>query len=353
MSMVALTPRSERLLKALIEQYIVEGQPVGSRSLVKQASLEFSPATVRNIMADLEEMGLIRSPHTSAGRVPTELGYRLFVNTLLTSQPLEAVDIRDLEEQLPSHQDPQHLIEAASGLLSQVTKLAGVVRVPRRAHSGFLQLEFLNLSAHRVLVILVTQGGQVLNRVIQPKRRYSSAELQEAANMFNSAYAGRSFEEVRRSLVRALEQDSEAMQKLMRSAVEMAHEVFGESAEGDPLVVSGEANLLAFPELSDREKLKRLFDAFNAKQDLLSLLDQSMAVGGIQIFIGGESGYESLEPCSVVTAPYEVDGKIVGTLGVVGPTRMSYNRVISIVDVTARLLSGALTHHAGHGTNDA
>lgn len=345
--MVPLTPRSERLLKALIEQYIAEGQPVGSRSLVKQAGLEFSPATVRNIMSDLEELGLVRSPHTSAGRVPTERGYRLFVNALLTVRPRQSPDFPQIEDQLAADQDPQHLLEVASDLLSQVTKLAGIVRVPRRAHASFRQLEFLSLSATRVLVILVTQDGQVLNRVIHPRRYYSAAELQEATNMFNDAHAGRSLEEVKRSLVVALEQDSEAMQRMLRSAVEMAHQVFCEpGADDEPLVVSGEANLLAFPELSDREKLKRLFDAFSAKQDLLNLLDQSMKGGGIQIFIGAESGYESLDACSIVTAPYEVGGQVVGMLGVVGPTRMSYDRVISIVDVTARLLGGALTQNA-------
>lgn len=342
--MVSLTPRAERLLKALIEQYIADGQPVGSRTLVRQAGLEFSPATVRNIMSDLEEMGLIRSPHTSAGRVPTERGYRFFVNTLLAVKPLQSLDVSHIEGHLLADQDPQHLLESASGLLSQITKLAGIVRVPRRTHAGFLQLDFLSLSSNRVLVILVTQDGQVLNRVIHPKKRFSPAELQQAANIFNDAYGGLSLEEVRRSLMMALKRDSEDMQQMLRSAVEMAHQVFTEGDLTDPLVVSGESNLLAFPELSNMEKLRRLFDAFNAKQDLLHLLDQSMASHGVQIFIGAESGYESLESCSVVTAPYEVDGQIVGTLGVVGPTRMSYDRVISIVDVTARFLSGALSH---------
>ncbi|MHB8252775.1 MAG: heat-inducible transcriptional repressor HrcA [Acidiferrobacter sp.] len=343
--MVSLTPRAERLLKALIEQYIAEGQPVGSRTLVKQAGLEFSPATVRNIMSDLEELGLIRSPHTSAGRVPTERGYRFFVNTLLAVKPFQTFDLSRIEDRLLADQDPQQLLESASGLLSQITKLAGIVRVPRRTQAGFLQLDFLSLSSSRVLVILVTQDGQVLNRVIHPKKRYSASELQQAANIFNSAYAGFSLDEVKRSLIVALKRDSEDMQQMLRSAVEMAHQVFteGEFTE-EPLFVSGESNLLAFPELSDMEKLRRLFDAFNAKQDLLQLLDQSMASHGVQIFIGAESGYESLESCSVVTAPYEVDGHIVGTIGVVGPTRMSYDRVISIVDVTARFLTGALSH---------
>jgi len=343
--MVSITPRAERLLKALIEQYIVEGQPVGSRTLVKQAGLEFSPATVRNIMSDLEELGLIRSPHTSAGRVPTERGYRFFVNTLLAIQPLKSADLSHIEDHLLADRDPQQLLESVSGLLSHITKLAGIVRVPRRTHAGFLQLDFLALSPRRVLVILVTQDGHVLNRVIHPKKPYSASELQQAANVFNSAYAGFSLEDVRRSLVTALKRDSEDMQHILRSAVEMAHQVFGdEEFAHDPLFVSGESNLLAFPELSNTEKLRRLFDAFTAKQDLLHLLDQSMASQGVQIFIGAESGYESLESCSVVTAPYEVDGQIVGTLGVVGPTRMSYDRVISTVDVTARFLSGALSH---------
>ena len=277
--------------------------------------------------------------------MPTERGYRFFVDTLLAVQPLKALDTTHIEDRLLADQDPQQLIESVSGLLSQVTKLTGIVRVPRRTDVGFLQLDFLALSPTRVLVILVTQDGQVLNRVIHPKRPYSASELQQAANIFNDAYAGRSVDEVRRSLIAALRRDSEDMQQILRSAVEMAHQVFsGEEIGDSPLFVSGESNLLAFPELSNTEKLRRLFEAFTAKQDLLHLLDQSMASQGVQIFIGAESGYEALASCSVVTAPYEVDGQIVGTLGVIGPTRMSYDRVISIVDVTARLLSGALSH---------
>ena len=344
--MVSLTPRAEQLLKALIEQYIAEGQPVGSRTLVRSAGLDISPATVRNIMADLEEIGLISSPHTSAGRIPTERGYRFFVNALLAVRPARALDLARIEDELASDQDPQHLLGSASELLSQITQLAGIVRVPRRAHTNLLQVDFLNLSSGRVLVILVTQDGQVLNRVIQPKKPYSPAELQEAANIFNSAYTGLALTEVKRQLVAAMKRDSEHMQKILRSAVEMAHQAFaGDEPAEDPLVVSGEANLLAFPELSDLEKLRRLFDAFTAKQDLLSLLDQSMQSHGVQIFIGAESGYQSLASCSVVTAPYEIDGEIVGTIGVVGPTRMSYDRVISVVDVTARFLGGALSHN--------
>lgn len=336
-----LSPRAEVLLKTLIERYIAEGQPVGSRTLAKQAGLDLSPATVRNIMSDLEELGLIRSPHTSAGRIPTQLGYRFFVDTLLKVQPLRSDELRKIEVEVGADQDPQQLMESVSGVLSQVTKLAGVVRIPRREQVAFRQLEFLALSPSRVLVILITQDGRVHNRVINPDKAYTPAELVQAANYFNQTYAGRLLTDVKHVLLSELQRDSEMMQRVMRAAVEMAHKVVDQ--EDEDLVVSGESNLLDVPELGDISKLRRLFDAFSAKRDLLHLLDQSMRVGGVQIFIGSESGYEALEECSLITAPYEAGGQIVGTLGVIGPTRMAYEQIIPIVDITARLLSSALS----------
>jgi len=347
--MSTLTPRAEVLLKTLIERYIAEGQPVGSRTLARQAGLELSPATVRNIMADLEDLGLIRSPHTSAGRVPTQLGYRLFVDTLLKVKPLRGIDLRKLEGELAglADQDLQHAVESASHLLSQVTKLAGIVRVPKREGATLRLLEFLNLSPGRVLAILVTQDGRVHNRMINTDKPYSPAELVQAANFFNDTYTGRPLNEVKQALLAEITKDSEDMQRIMRAAVEMAHQVFTHDRGSDELVVSGESNLFEVPELGDVGKLRRLFDAFNTKRDLLHLLDESMRAGGVQIFIGNESGYQALEECSIVAASYQVDGEIVGTLGVVGPTRMSYEHVIPIVDVTARLLSGALSADRG------
>lgn len=340
-----LSPRAELLLKTLIERYIADGQPVGSRTLARQAGLDISPATVRNVMVDLEEMGLVRSPHTSAGRVPTQLGYRFFVDTLLKVRPLDVEEVRMMEGELFSAQDPQQLIETASHLLSEISRLAGVVMVPRRdEHSAFRHIDFLALSGRRILVILVTQDGHVDNRIITTDRDYTPAELNQAANYFNESYAGMPLAAVKRVLVSEMQQASDDMQQIIRLAVDMARRAFEtESRESDELLVSGESNLMDVPDLGDVKKLRRLFEAFNTKRDLLQLLDQSMRVNGVKIFIGAESGYEALEDCSVVTAPYSVDQQIVGRLGVIGPTRMPYEHIIPIVDLTARLLSSALT----------
>ena len=344
---MSLSPRAELFLKALIERYIADGQPVGSRTLAKQTGLELSPATVRNIMSDLEELGLIRAPHTSAGRIPTQSGYRLFVDTLLKVKTPRASALRMIEGELNAAvaQDPKHLAESASQLLSQLTRLAGVVRVPKREYAAFRHLEFVNLSPRRVLVILVTQDGRVHNRVIATDKTYSPSELTQAANFFNEVYAGKALAAIKESLIAELQKDSEDMQQLMRTAVAMAHQAFTERTgeQEEDLVVRGEAHLWDVPELGDIQKLRRLFDAFNTKRDLLHLLDQSARATGVQIFIGSESGHEAFQELSLVTAPYQVDGEIVGTLAVVGPTRMAYEHVIPIVDVTARLLSGALS----------
>lgn len=339
-----LNPRAELLLKTLIERYIADGEPVGSRMLARQTGLDISPATVRNVMVDLEELGLVRSPHTSAGRVPTQLGYRMFVDTLLKVRPLDAREVRKLEGELNSEQDPQHLIENASHLLSEISKLAGVILLPRRDDQvEFRHIDFLSLSGQRILVILVTQDGHVDNRVINAERQYSAAELVEAANYFNDSYTGKPLSQVKQLLLSEMQQASADMQRIMGLAMEMATKAFAGDNDDDELVVSGESNLMGIPELSDVHKLRKLFDAFNAKRDLFNLLDRSMRVSGIKIFIGAESGYAALEECSVVTAPYSVDQQIVGTLGVIGPTRMAYEHVISIVDLTARLLSAALS----------
>ncbi len=340
---MALSSRAEVLLKTLVERYIGDGQPVGSRTLAKEVGIELSPATVRNVMADLEEMGLIRAPHTSAGRVPTPLGFRVFVDSLMKVRPLNSEALQLIENRLASEQDPRHLLESASNLLSQVTQLAGIVTIPKREQVTLRQLEFLSLSKDRILVILVTQDGRVQNRVIAVERNYSPSELVEAANYFNDSYVGVSLREVKQILLRELARDSEAMHRMTKAAVDMARQMFADDDDNaDELVVSGEANLFDIPRWSDIKKLRTLFDAFNTKQDLLHLLDQSLKAKGVQIFIGEESGYQALDDCSVVTAPYEIDGTIVGTLGVIGPTRMSYGQVVPIVDITARLLGSAL-----------
>lgn len=345
---MALSPRAESLLKTLIERYISDGQPVGSRTLAKEMGLELSPATIRNVMSDLEELGLIRSPHTSAGRIPTPLGYRVFVDTLLKVRPLDTKAMSRLQGELAAAPDPGHLAESASALLSQVTRLAGIVMVPRQEQTTLRQIEFLQLSANRVLAILVTSEGRVHNRVILSDREYSPAQLVEAANYFNDTYSGWALAEVKQALLDAMQTDSDAMQQAVRTAMSMARQMFQDSDDNSPdLVVSGESNLLDVPELGDMRKLRRLFETFSAKRDLLHLLDQCLRTNGVQIFIGEESGFQALEECSVVAAPYQVDGRIVGMLGVVGPTRMPYEHVIPIVDVTARLLGGALSSDRG------
>lgn len=343
--MSELGARAEFLLKALVERYIAEGQPVGSRTLAKEAGLELSPATIRNVLADLEEMGLVRSPHTSAGRVPTERGYRVFVDTLLTVRPLQGVQIRRFEHELGHEDNPKQLLENASHLLSEVTQLAGLITLRRRNQSVALcQLDFVGLSAERVLVILVTQDGEVQNRVIHTDRQYSPTELVQAANYFNETFSGLPLADVKRALLTEMQRTSEEMQRMMQLALDMARKVLlDEKQDIDDLMVSGESKLMDFPELGDIQKLRRLFDAFTKKRDLLHLLDRSLRAGGVKLFIGSESGYEALEGCSLVTAPYTQDGRVVGTLGVIGPTRMPYEQVIPFVDVTAKLLSGALS----------
>lgn len=344
-----LNPRAELLLKTLIERYVIDGEPVGSRALARHAGIDLSPATVRNVMVDLEELGLVSSPHTSAGRVPTQRGYRLFVDTLLKIRPLDERQARVLREELSPDQDPHQLIENASHLLSEISKLAGVILVPHRdEQTTFRHIDFLGLSARRILVILVTQEGRVDNRIIVADRDYTPSELEQAANYFNDCYAGKLLVDVKQSLMSEVQQASADLQRTIKLATEMARKAFADKGTTDELVVSGESNLMDIPDLGDIKKLRKLFDAFTAKRDLLHLLDQCLRGNGIKIFIGAESGHAALEDCSVVTASYSVGQCLVGTLGVVGPTRMAYDHVIPIVDLTARLLSAALTAQSSH-----
>ncbi len=338
-----LNQRAQILLKTLVERYISEGHPVGSRSLSKFSGLDLSPATIRNVMADLEEMGFVTSPHTSSGRVPTPQGYRLFVDSLLVVKPLDSIEIHHLEDQLPPN-NPSRLINMASELLSELTHFAGVVATPKRSSTVFRYIEFMTLSEKRVLLIIVTPEGDVQNRVLFTDRIYTQTELVEAANFINQNYAGCALSEVRSRLKNELKKLHHDMTNLMTAAIEAGSEAIIESNE--TMVVTGERRLLDVQDLSSNmASLKKLFSLFERKTALLRLLDFSRQAQGVQIFIGGESGALTLDEFSVVTAPYEVDGKIVGTVGVVGPTRMAYERVIPIVDVTAKLLSSALSHH--------
>lgn len=338
-----LSERAEQLFRKLIELYIREGQPVGSRTLARYAELDLSPATVRNVMSDLEELGLIQSPHTSAGRIPTQLGYRMFVDSLLKIRPLRDEALEAIQGRLSRDDDPAHLMESASQLLSQITHFAGVVLIPSQQRAKFRQIEFLSLGPKRILTILVTEDGRVQNRVVPTEREYSPSQLVEAANFFNETYSGSDLSQVRVKLLGEMQNDSEELNRMMKTAIEVVGKLFASEHDSDDVLLSGEQNLLDIPDLCNIDTLQKLFNAFKAKQDLLDLLDRSMRVGGISIFIGDESGYQALNDCSVVTAPYEADGKVLGTLGVIGPTRMSYEQVIPVVDVTARLLSSALS----------
>ena len=336
-----LDARSQILLKTLIERHIADGQPVGSRALSRYSGLELSPATVRNVMSDLEEMGFIASPHTSAGRIPTALGYRFFVDSLLTVQPLENARVRALEGQLLPDQ-PQRLISSASHLLSALTQFAGVVVAPRKDAVRIRQFEFISLAENRILLIIVTTGGDVQNRLLLTRRAYTSAELHGAATYLNEHFAGLSFEEIRRRVGDELRQLRSDMSELMAATVDAGSDAAEDSATS--YVLSGETKLLDIEDLSSNmSRLRELFKLFEQRTGLLQLLDLSNRAEGVQIFIGGESGLAPLDGCSVITAPYEVDGQVVGSLGVIGPTRMAYDRVIPIVDITARLLSNALS----------
>lgn len=336
-----LDRRAQILLKTLVERYIEEGQPVGSRTLSRYSGLDLSPATIRNVMSDLEEMGFVTSPHTSAGRVPTPQGYRFFVDTLLVVKALASSEIHQLEDQL--HPDnPQRLIQAASQLLSELTHFAGVVKAPRRRAMTFRQIEFLRLSEKRVLLIVITPEGDVQNRILFPERDYSPSELVAAANYLNQHYSGQSFEDVRSRLHRELHEIRRDMIELMSAALDAGNQAVAEGAEA--YVISGEKNLLAVQDLSqDMRRLRQLFELFEQKTSLLRILDLSLRGHGVQIFIGGESGVTAPDDVSVVSAPYAVDGEVVGAVGVIGPTRMAYDRVVPIVDITAKLLSSALS----------
>jgi len=344
MSQTTLPPldaRSRVLLKTLIERYIADGQPIGSRALSRSSGLELSPATVRNVMSDLEEMGYISSPHTSAGRIPTARGYRFFVDTLLTVLPMESVQVQELKGQLQPDQ-PQRLMNSASLLLSNLTQFAGVVVAPHRQAARIRQIEFIGLSENRILLIIVTENGDVQNRILFTRRAYSASELGEAASYLNEHYAGHAFDEIRAHLQAELHRIRSDMSELMAGAIEAGSNAAEETSLN--YVISGETNLLDVEDLSSNmTRLRALFRLFEQRTGLMQLLDLSRRAQGVQIFIGNESGLSQLDACSVVTAPYEVDGRIVGSVGVIGPTRMAYDRVIPIVDITARLLSNALS----------
>ncbi len=338
-----MNERSQHLLKLLITRYIRDGQPVGSRTLSRDAELDLSSATIRNIMADLEDMGLVRSPHMSAGRVPTAQGYRVFIDSLLQINPLNGAEEALLRKQLTQLYGGQRLMEQTSTLLSEITHLVGVVMLPRRDSNMLRHVEFLSLSNKRILVILVVNEQEVQNRIIYPSRGYSERELQQIANYLNTEFAGKDIKTVRKHLLQELKAVRKHIDETMKAAIEVADQAFATEEMVDDFVLSGQTNLMDVAELSNVEKLRDLFAAFNQKQDILHLFDQAIKAQGMQIFIGEESGYEVLGDCSVITSPYVLKGEILGVLGVIGPTRMAYERIIPIVDLTAKLLGSALT----------
>lgn len=336
--------RAQILLKTLVEHYISGGQPIGSRTLLQHSGLDVSSATIRNVMSDLERLGFIASPHTSAGRIPTQKGYRFFVDSLLTVQPLQDQEIQRIRHEF-STPDPQELISNAADMLSQLSQFAGVVMIPKRKSITFKHLEFVPLSEKRILVIIVSADGLVQNRIIMADKAYTSSDLNFATNYFNQHFVGYTFDEVHQKLHEELKQMQTDINRLMAAALEISDKHNESSKES--VVISGERNLLQADDLSSNvSSLRKLFELFERRTQLMQLLDNSKRAEGIQIFIGGESDYLPLDECSMITAPYQADGQVVGTLGVIGPTRMAYERVIPIVDITARLLSNALSNQS-------
>ncbi|SMN10943.1 Heat-inducible transcription repressor HrcA [uncultured Candidatus Thioglobus sp.] len=336
-----LSERSLMLFKSLVEHFIIDGQPVGSRSLVPD--LDLSAATIRNIMADLEDIGLLRSPHTSSGRVPTVKGYRLFVDNLLCINELSEKEVQRITAHIDTEDSTENLLEKTSIVLSEITSLASVVMLPVTEQNTLDQIEFISLSNNRILVILVMRNGDIQNRLIHTERLFSAAELEQIANYLNETFSGMEFSDIRKNMLIELENMQRHVNQLMQSAVEMALQVIDiDTAKNHDYVLSGETNLMNVLEWNSMAHLKNLFDTFHQKRDILHLLEQSIHANGVQLFIGEESGYKVLDKCSVVTSPYTCNGQKFGVLGVIGPTRMDYERVIPVVDLTAKMLGLAL-----------
>ncbi len=335
--------RARRLLKSLIEAYIDDGQPVASRRLATLPGINVSSATVRNIMADLEARGLVVSPHTSAGKVPTQAGLRFFVDSLLSVEPLDATAVALARQQLNPDRSPKELVESASRLLAHVTRMAGLVTLPRREVASLRHVEFLPLPGQRVLVILVVNEKDVQNRVIHTEREYTESELVQAANFINRGFAGQSLSRVRSGLLDSMQSDKDHIDHLMQAALDLAGKAFEDDEPADnDFVMTGETNLIAHSAEGDMQAIRQLFETFQRKQDVLHLLDRCLTSPGVQLFIGAESGQQVFGEVSLVTASYQVDGRVAGVLGVIGPTRMAYQRVIPMVDLTAHLLGAAL-----------
>lgn len=338
-----INDRAAILLKQLVASYIQDGQPVGSRQLAQDAGLDISSATIRNVMSGLEKNGLVVAPHTSAGRIPTEQGLRLFVDSLLEVQPIDAKIVSQLQQQLDPDKDMDELVNQASQLVSEMTQMAGVVSVPKQKHATLRHIEFLPLPEKRILAIMVTNEKDVHNKVLHLQREYSSSELQQAANFLNQQFSGQDVEQIRESLLKDLDQTRQAVDNVMKTAVEVANKALSNEDDHKPdFIVQGEKNLLRYNDNNNQEQLQHLFEIFDRKREMLGLFDRCVHNEGVKIFIGHEAGFAGFGDCSVITAPYSVAGKAIGVLGVIGPARMNYDQVIPVVDMTARLLGNAL-----------
>ncbi|GAB3752418.1 heat-inducible transcriptional repressor HrcA [Lysobacter olei] len=340
-----LDPRARHLLRTLIGRYIQSGEPVGSQTLARHAGLDVSPATIRNILADLEDVGLLSAPHTSAGRVPTAQGYRLFVDSLLQVSPLPEGEVSRLRGELPAGSGTQALLGSASELLSAMTHFVGVVSVPNRAQFAFRRIGFVPIDAQRVLAIVVLADNDVQNRIIQTRRPYDASELERVANYLNTHFAGRAVADIRATLLRELRSARSEMETLLAQSVELAEQVL--LPGGDDMVVAGQTRLMGVQELSDVDRLRELFEAFARKREILQLLERTVQAPGVRIFIGEETGLAPLEGVSLVSAPYVSGGRVLGVLGVIGPTRMAYDRVIPVVQAAADALGDAIQAESG------
>ena len=342
---IARDPRARQLLRTLVARHVRDGEPVGSQTLARHAGLDVSPATIRNILASMEEAGLLAAPHSSAGRIPTAQGYRLFVDSLLQVKPLGEGDMQRMRSELPAGAGTQALLGSTSELLSAMTHFAGMVSVPRREGFAFRQIEFVALDPQRVLAIVVFADGEVQNRVVQVRRAFDPAELEQAANYLNAQFAGQSLAQIRAVLMRDLRYARSEMERLLASSLDIAEQAFAparEEAAFDGMLVAGQTRLMGLQDLNDLDRLRALFEAFAEKRELLQLLERTAKAPGMRVFIGEETGIAPLEGMSLVTAPYGRDGRVLGVLGVIGPSRMAYERVIPVVEATAAILGAAL-----------
>ena len=340
---LVLNDRAAILLKQLVASYIRDGQPVGSRQLAQDAGLDISSATIRNVLSGLEKKGLVVAPHTSSGRIPTEQGLRLFVDSLLEVQPIEEKLVSQLQQQLDPDMEINELVNQASQLVSQMTQMAGIVSVPRQTNAKLRHIEFLPLPEKRVLAILVTNEKDVQNKVLHLDKEYSTNELHHAANFLNQHFTGQDVHEIRKNLLQDMDRSRQEVDNIMRTAVEVANKALSDEEGNKPeFIVQGKTNLVCYNENTDREQLQHLFEIFHRKREMLGLFDRCVQSEGVKIFIGHEAGFEGFGDCSVITAPYSVEGKLIGVLGVIGPARMNYNHIIPVVDVTAKILGDAL-----------